>query len=400
MTTSTVDKDVLVLGIVVLICISPSIIAWLVSIAGVSAAGTSTVAVGDISDGGTHGKEHDVNNKRRTSSKRHWLPPRRNSATSVRWMLLLGSMLVVAAHGNDRGVNVDENFVASDNQYPRSSESENADAGLIGNTAAVGIDSFWKTTFARDWLLGLFHYSASVDDPPMWWWGSTGAGRNIGIAAAIGAMGLSMDDTHVTALATAPIRPTVHSSFEKRKVWPFLALGTFCATWMALLAGSVFNSYPTREDVTKATVAWSNTLLMLVGSLNIVMPVVVAIARRDTWYIYSCCGRVKDKTVKQREGERGRKSEGESSDRIENELELAIEMETAEPVEPVETVSADSIGGRDGGAMGNGLTMATLNLFSLSMALAFSIVFGGFRWFYRAQKLGLFSWYSSYTRIL
>ena len=88
LTTSTFDKDVLmVLGIVVLVCISPSIIAWLVSIAEVSAAGTSTVAVGGSSDGGTHGKEYDLYDKRRTSSKRHWLPPRRNIATSVRWVL-------------------------------------------------------------------------------------------------------------------------------------------------------------------------------------------------------------------------------------------------------------------------------------------------------------------------
>ena len=50
--TSTFGKDVLVLGIAVLICISPSIIAWLVLIAEVSAAGTSTVAVGDFSGGG------------------------------------------------------------------------------------------------------------------------------------------------------------------------------------------------------------------------------------------------------------------------------------------------------------------------------------------------------------
>ena len=170
------------------------------------------------------------------------------------------------------------------------------------------------------------------------------------------------------------IRPTVRSPFGKRKLSPFLALSTLCATWMALLAGSVSNSYPTREDVTKATVALCETLLVLVGALNIVMPVVVAIARRDTWYIYSCCGRVKDKTVKQREGERGRKSEGESSDRIENRLGPAIKMEI---VETVDAVSADSIGGRDGGTMDNGFTMAMVNHSSFPMALAFGIVFGG-----------------------
>jgi len=127
---------------------------------------------------------------------------------------------------------------------------------------------------------------------------------------------------------------------------------------------------------------------VLVGSLNIVMPVVVAIARRDTCYKHSCCGRVEDKTVNQRrrgpeaeeaekrrsEGERERKSEGESSDRIQNELEPAIEIKT---VETVETVSADGIGGRDGATMANGVTMATRNHFSFFMALAFGIVFGG-----------------------
>ena len=233
LTTLTVDNDDLVLGIVVLVCISPSIIAWLVSIAEVSATSTSTVAVGDISDG-----------------------------------------------------------------------------------------------------------IQSLNSPTV----------------------------------CSSIRPTVRSPFGKWLLLPYLALGTLCATWMALLAESVSNSYPTREDVTKATVALCKTLLVLVGALNIVMPVVVAIAHCDTCYKYLCCGRVKDKTVKQREGERGRKSEGESSGRIENESEPAIEMET---VETMETVSADSICGRDGGTMGNGLTMVTVNHSSLSMALAFGIVFGG-----------------------
>jgi hypothetical protein len=67
-------------------------------------------------------------------------------------------MLLVAVHGNDHGVNVDGNFVATDNQNRRSSESEYADADLIGNTTALGVASFWKTTFGRDWLFGLFHY--------------------------------------------------------------------------------------------------------------------------------------------------------------------------------------------------------------------------------------------------
>ena len=241
--TSTFGKDVLVLGIVVLVCISPSIIAWLVSIAEMSATSTSTVVVYDISDG--------------TQS-------------------------------------------------------------LASPTVRPSI-------------------------------------RPI-------------------------VRPTVHSLFGKRKLLSRLALGTLCATWMALLAGSVAKSYPSREDVKKATVALCETLLMLVGALNIVMLVVVAIARRDTCCTYSCCGRATDKAVKQREGERGRKSEGESSDRIENELKPPIEMETVETVETVETmetVSADSICGRDGGTMGNGLTTATVNHSSLSMALAFGIVFGG-----------------------
>ena len=233
LTTSTFDNHDLVLGIVVLVCFSPSIIAWLVSIAGVSATSISTAAVDDISDG-------------------------------------------------------------------------------------------------------------------------------------------------IQSLASPTVRPsirlTVHSPFGQRKVLPFLVLGTLCATWMALLAGSVSNPYPTREDVTKATVAWCEALLMFIGSLNIAMQVVVTIARRGTCYKYTCCGRVKDKLVNQREGESERKSEEESSDRIENELKPAIEMET---VEPVETGSADSIGGRDGGTMDNGLTMATVNRFSFPMALAFGIVFGG-----------------------
>ena len=79
---------------------------------------------------------------------------------------------------------------------------------------------------------------------------------------------------------------------------------------------------------------------------------------------------------RQSEGEKRRKSEGESSGRIENKLETAIEMETVEPVKTVETVSADNIGGHDGSTMGNGLTTATVNHSSLSMALAFGIVFG------------------------
>ena len=247
LTTLTVDNDDLVLGIVVLICISPSIIAWLVSIAEVSATSTNTVVVDDISDG-----------------------------------------------------------------------------------------------------------IQSLNSPTV----------------------------------CSSIRPTVRSPFGKRKLSPFLALGTLCATWMALLAGSVSNSYPNPKDVKKATVALCETLLVLVGALNIVMPVVVAIARRGTCYKYSCCGRAKDKTVNQRrrghdvreakrrqsEGERGCKSKGESSDRIENELKPAIEMET---VETVDAVSVDSIGGRDGGTMGNGLTTATVNHSSFPMALAFGIVFGG-----------------------
>ena len=50
-------------------------------------------------------------------------------------------------------------------------------------------------------------------------------------------------------------------------------------------------------------------------------------------------------------------------------------METVETVDVM--VSADSIGGRDGGTTGNRLTMATVNHSSLSMALAFGIVFAG-----------------------
>ena len=251
MNTSTFDKDVLVLGIVVLVCFSPSIIAWLVSIAEMSATSTSTVVVYDNSDG--------------TQSL---------ASPSVRPSI-----------------------------------------------------------------------------------------RPI-------------------------VRPTVHSPFGKWNLLPYLALGTLCATWMALLAGSVSNSYPTRKDVKEATIACCETLLVLVGALNIVVPVVVAIARRDTCYKYSCCGRAKGKTVNQRrrghdvreaegrrsEGERGRKSEDESSDRIENELKPAIGMEN---VETVDAVLVDSIVGRDGGTMGNGLTTATVNHSSLSMALAFGIVFGG-----------------------
>ena len=246
LTTSTVDNDDLVLGIVVLICISPSIIAWLVSIAEVSAAGTSTVVVDDISDG-----------------------------------------------------------------------------------------------------------IQSLNSPTV----------------------------------CSSIRPTVRSPFGKWLLLPYLALGTLCATWMALLAESVSNSYPTRKDVTKNTVALCETLLVLVGALNIVMPVVVAIAHCDTCYKYLCCGRMKDKTVNQRrrsgheaeeaegrrsKGERERKSE--SSGRIENRLGPAIKMEI---VETVDAVSADSIGGRDGGTMDNGFTMAMVNHSSFPMALAFGIVFAG-----------------------
>ena len=269
----------MVLGIVVLVCFSPSIVALPVSIAGVSAAGTSTVAVGDISDGGTHGKEHDVNNKRRTSSKRHGLPPRRNIATSMRWVLLLGPMLVVAAHANDRGVNVDGNFVATDNQYPRSSESENADAVLIGNTTtAVDVDSFRKTTFVRDWLFGLFHCSASVDDPQMWWWGSTGAGRDIGIVAAIGAVGLNVGDTqaHVTmwpmvvllSLAVIVQLPSV----GKQRLQ--------CLEVALVLTGLVIHSInKNREDGEDAgTVAWCEPLPVLVGLLDLAMAVVAIAA--------------------------------------------------------------------------------------------------------------------------
>ena len=101
MTTSTFDKDDLVLGIVALVCFSPPVVAWLVSIAEVSAACTSTVAVCDLSDGTTHEKGNDVNNKRRTSSKRHWWPLCRNIATPVRWVVLLGSILVVGIGGRD-----------------------------------------------------------------------------------------------------------------------------------------------------------------------------------------------------------------------------------------------------------------------------------------------------------
>ena len=178
LTTSTFDNHDLVLGIVVLVCFSPSIIAWLVLIAGVSATSTSTAAVDDISD---------------------------------------------------------------------------------------GIQSLASPT--------------------------------------------------VRPSIRPIVRPTVHSPFEKWNLLPYLALGTLCATWMALLAGSVSNSYPNREDVKKATVALCETLLVLVGALKIVMPVVVAIARRDTCYTYSCCGRVKDKTVNQRRrGHEAREAEGRRSE--------------------------------------------------------------------------------------
>jgi hypothetical protein len=124
---------------------------------------------------------------------------------------------------------------------------------------------------------GLFY---SAYDPEVWWWEGTVATRKIGIAA-IGVFGSSMGEmqVHGTAwlivivmLLTAIVQP-----FGKQKLLQFLELGTLCATWMTLWAGSVFNSYPRCEDGEGGTVGWCNTLSVLVGLLDIAM-VIVAIA--------------------------------------------------------------------------------------------------------------------------
>ena len=102
----------------------------------------------------------------------------------------------------------------------------------------------------------------------------------------------------IVMLLTAIVQP-----FGKQKVLQFLELGTLCATWMTLWAGSIFNSYPKCEDGKGGTVGWCDTLSVLVGVLDIAMAfvaigVVVYLTKQKE--CDACCGRVKDKTVGQR----------------------------------------------------------------------------------------------------
>merc|ERR1712216_889779 len=86
----------------------------------------------------------------------------------------------------------------------------------------------------------------------------------------------------------------------------FLELGTLCATWMTLWAGSIFNSYPKCEDGEGGTVGWCDTLSVLVGVLDIVMAFVaiaVVVYFTKQKECDACCGRLKDETVGQRRRE-------------------------------------------------------------------------------------------------
>ena len=160
----------------------------------------------------------------------------------------------------------------------------------------------------------------------MWWWESTIAARKIGIAA-IGVFGSSMGEmqVHITLclimaiiVLTAVVRP-----FGEQRVLQFLELGTLMATWMTLWAGTVFNANPKCEDGEGGTIAWCETLSVLVGLFDIAMVlVVVAVVVYLTKQkeCDACCGRVKDDTVGQRRRDRvvqvaeGRRSRMDSAE--------------------------------------------------------------------------------------
>ena len=105
----------------------------------------------------------------------------------------------------------------------------------------------------------------------------------------------------IVMLLTAVVQP-----FGKQKLLQFLELGTLCATWMTLWAGTIFNSYPKCEDGEGGTIGWCDTLSVLVGVLDIAMAcvaiaVVVYLTKQKE--CDACCGRVKDETVGQRRRE-------------------------------------------------------------------------------------------------
>jgi hypothetical protein len=191
-----------------------------------------------------------------------------------------------------------------------------------------------------------------TDDPKVWWWEGTVAARKIGIAA-IGVFGSSMGEmqVHGTAwlivivmLLTAIVQP-----FGKQKLLQFLELGTLCATWMTLWAGSVFNSYPRCENEKGGTVGWCDTLSVMVGLIDIAMVFVavgVVVYLTKQKQCDACCGRVKDETVGRRSREsiareaKKRRSRMESADvtsfgnpswgakKVADEGEMSIEMTT------------------------------------------------------------------------
>ena len=122
----------------------------------------------------------------------------------------------------------------------------------------------------------------------------------------------------IVMLLTAIVQP-----FGKQKLLQFLELGTLCATWMTLWAGTVFNSYPRCEDGEGGTVGWCDTLSVLVGVIDIAMVfvvIVVVVYLTKQKECDACCGRVKDETVGQHRRESifreaaGRRSRMESSE--------------------------------------------------------------------------------------
>jgi hypothetical protein len=112
----------------------------------------------------------------------------------------------------------------------------------------------------------------------VWWWEITVTLRKI-VIVGIGVFGESMGEmqVHVTLLCivivllcTAVVQP-----YGKRQLLNYLELVTLTAIWLTLWAGNVFNANPRCEDGKGGTVAWCDTMSMLIGVIDAIMLVAV-----------------------------------------------------------------------------------------------------------------------------
>jgi hypothetical protein len=138
----------------------------------------------------------------------------------------------------------------------------------------------------------------------------------------------------IVMLLTSIVQP-----FGDQKLLQFLELGTLCAIWMTLWAGTVFNLHQRCEDGQGGTLGWCDALSILIGLLDIAMvfaTIAVVLyytkqAKFDAW-----CGKVKDKTI----GKRDRQRNAKNATKRRSRMESTDVTSFANPTLDVDTVSA------------------------------------------------------------